>query len=183
MSETEKNAAAGVIRVEAERDRPRLADRVAPEGLVIRRLSRLEPEMLSSLEEYGREALGDSALDRWMLPVIAGYGLLYVGVAGATEVVGAAEIIRCLQDGDLYLEGFYIRPRFQGWGYGSQMLTAIRAILRGDGYKRLLATVDPENLDARRLYEKTGFTRAGFLPDHYGPGRDRLLLSLNLQND
>lgn len=147
--------------------------------LVIRRLTRLDPEMLAALEEYGRAALGDSALDRWMLPAIAACGMLYVGGIGG-EIVGAAEIIRCMEDGDLYLEGFYIRPEHQGRGYGSALLAGILGTLSPSGFKRLLATVDPENQAGRRLYKKTGFMETGYVSGYYGPGCDRLLLSLDL---
>ena len=53
--------------------------------------------MLAALVEYGRSALGESALDEWMLPVIATCGLLYVGRVGE-EIVGSAEIIRCIDE-------------------------------------------------------------------------------------
>ena len=69
--------------------------------LVVRRLTHLEPALLAALVDYGRSALGESALDEWMLPVIASCGLLYVGRLG-DEIVGSAEIIRCLDGDDLY---------------------------------------------------------------------------------
>lgn len=164
----------------AETDVPDLGGSDLADGLLIRRIALPDSEMLMALEKYGREALGDSALDRWMLPVIAVYGLLYIGKSGR-DIVGAAEIMRCMKDGDLYLEGFYIRPRFQGRGYGSSMLAGLIGMLRRTGFERLLATVDPENYAGRRIYKKTGFMDTEFLPGHYGPGRDRLLLSLDLR--
>lgn len=164
----------------AESDLPESAGWTLPDGLLMRRISHLDPEALLALETYGREALGDSALDRWMLPVISFCGLLYVGYSGS-DIVGAVEILRCMEEGDLYLEGFYIRAGFQGRGYGSSMLAGLSGILARSGFRRLLATVDPGNRAARRIYEKTGFVKTEFLPGHYGPGRDRLLLSLDLQ--
>jgi ribosomal-protein-alanine N-acetyltransferase len=152
---------------------------VKPRELAIRRLTHLEPAVLGDLVEYGSTALGDSALDEWMLPVIATCGLLYVGKAGE-EIVGSAQIIRCLEDGDLYMDGFYIRPGFQRRGYGYALLSGVQELMAGMGYERMLVTLAPENEAGLRLYEKTGFREIDYLTDHYGPGRHRLLLAAEL---
>lgn len=156
-------------------------------ALVIRRLTRLEPPQLEALVEYGRSALGESALDAWLLPVIAGHGRLYVAEVGGAneggaggEIVGAAEVIRCFEEGDLYLEGIYIRPEFQRQGHGSELLKGVMELLAAEGYSRLLATVDPENGAGLGLYEKAGFTGNGHQLDYYGPGRHRLMLAVHL---
>ncbi|MEK6536384.1 MAG: GNAT family N-acetyltransferase [Actinomycetota bacterium] len=149
--------------------------------LVVRRLTHLEPDLLAALVDYGRSALGESALDEWMLPVIASCGLLYVGRLGE-EIVGSAEIIRCLDGDDLYLEGLYIRPEFQRQGFGNGLLTAVGELLSPDEFKRLLVTVSPENEAGLRLYEKAGFREIDYLPDRFGPGRHRLLLAKSMQD-
>jgi len=147
--------------------------------LVLRRLSHLDGDTLSSLVEYGRSALGDSALDEWLLPVVAACGWLYVGVAG-DETVGSAEVIRCRGEKDLYLEGFYIRPAFQGQGLGGKLLALVMAELGREGHERITATLDPDNEAAARLYQAAGFKGSSLLRGHYGPGRDRLLVSASL---
>ncbi len=147
--------------------------------LTVRRLTHLDPSVLLALVEYGRSALGESALDEWMLPVIASCGLLYAGKVGE-EIVGSAEIIRCIDGGDLYMEGFYVRPRFQRQGFGTGLLTAVKDQLARENFSRLLVTLAPENEAGLRLYEKTGFKEIDYLPDHYGPGRNRLLLAAEL---
>ena len=144
--------------------------------LIVRRLTHLEPAMLAALVEFGRSALGESALDEWMLPVIASCGLLYIGKVGE-EIVGSAEIIRCIDEEDLYLEGFYIRPVYQRLGFGADLLTRVRKLLAQNGFARLLVTLAPENEAGLALYEKTGFREIDYLPDRYGPGRHRLLLA------
>ena len=83
--------------------------------LAVRRLSHLDLRTLEELSAYGREALGEGALDEWMLPVIATCGLLYAARSGE-QTVGAAAIIRCLDGKDLYMDNFYIRPAFRGRG-------------------------------------------------------------------
>jgi len=147
--------------------------------MAIRRLTHLEPETLRLLVEYGRAALGESALDEWMLPVIASCGLLYVGRVGE-EAVGAAEILGILDSGDIYLEGFYIRPEMQGRGYGTELMLGVIDLLQREGFRRMLVTLAPENEAGTRLYDKTGFREIDYLPDRYGAGRHRLLLAVEL---
>lgn len=149
------------------------------DSMVIRRLTHLEPETLSLLVEYGRAALGESALDEWLLPVIASCGLLYVGRLGE-EIVGSAEILGFIESGDLYLEGFYIRPELQGRGYGTEMMLGVMELLSREGFSRMLVTLDPDNEAGMKLYDRTGFREVDYLPDHYGPGRNRLLLAVEL---
>ncbi len=148
--------------------------------LVIRRLTQIDPSLLVALVDYGRSALGESALDEWMLPVIAGCGLLYVGEVNG-EIAGAAEIIRCIEDEDLYLEGFYIRPAYQRQGYGTGLLNGVKELLARERFKRLLVTLAPENEGGFRLYQKTGFKEIDYLPDRYGTARHRLLLAAELR--
>lgn len=143
--------------------------------LVVRRLTHLDPVLIEELKEYGKEALGESALDEWMLPVIASCGLLFVGKVGE-EIVGVAEILRCLEGHDLYLEGFYIRDAYRRRGYGKALLNSIKELVAKEGYERLLVTLAPENEAGLCLYQSTGFIEIDYLPDHYGKGRHRLLL-------
>ncbi len=157
-----------------------MADSSAGE-LTIRRLTHFDPATLKALVEYGRSALHESALDEWMLPVIASCGLLYVGKIGE-EIIGAAEVIRCIEDPDLYLEGFYIRPDYQRRGLGAKLLAGVMGLLFHERFTRLLVTLAPENEAGLRLYEKSGFKEIDYLPDRYGPGRHRLLLAADLSN-
>lgn len=148
--------------------------------LAVRRLTHLDPALLKQLSQYGEEALGESALDEWMLPVIASCGLLFVGKIGE-EIVGTAEIIRCLEGRDLYLEGFYIRGEYRRCGYGKALLNSIKNLVAKEGYERLLVTLAPENEAGLHLYQSTGFTEIDYLPDHYGSSRHRLLLQYDLK--
>jgi ribosomal-protein-alanine N-acetyltransferase len=139
----------------------------------------VEPETLAQLVDYGRAALGESALDEWMLPVIASCGLLFVGRLGE-EIVGAAEILGILDSGDIYLEGFYIRPEMQGRGHGTELMLGVIELLAKEGFSRMLVTLAPENEAGTKLYDRTGFREVDYLPDHYGSGRHRLLLAVEL---
>lgn len=148
-------------------------------SLTVRRLTHLEPELLAELERSGRESLGEAALDHWMLPVVATCGLLYIGRAGE-ETVGSAQIIRCLDGEDLYMDGFYIRKPYRRRGYGTALLSEVKNLLAGEGFVRLLVTLDPGNEAGLRLYESTGFHEVDYLPDYYGKGLNRLLFAASL---
>ncbi|MHB0914258.1 MAG: GNAT family N-acetyltransferase [Thermoleophilia bacterium] len=149
------------------------------EGLAIECLRRLDGGTVDELQRHGRAALGDSALDEWLLPVVAGYGWLFVA-RSAGEFVGSAEVLRSRDDGELYLEGLYVTPGRQGRGFGRKLLAAVMARLGEEGHRLLWTTLDPANQAGSRLYRGAGFTDRGLLVDHYGPGRDRLLMSAGL---
>jgi ribosomal protein S18 acetylase RimI-like enzyme len=146
---------------------------------VVQRLESVDSRTLAGLESAGREALGDSALDRWMIPVVAMCGFLFVAQEGP-EIVGAAEIICTRAADELYLEGLYVRPAFQQRGYGRRILQEAMDALTRAGYGSILATVAPDNVAARRLYESAGFIQIDEMPELYGAGKDRLLLSRRL---
>lgn len=150
-----------------------------PDGLTVRRLEQLGPGELEALERYGREALGEAALDRWQLPVVAAFGFLFVA-SEAGEIAGSAQVIRCRHEGDLYMDGFYMREQCRGRGLGAALLATVLRELAALGFARLLVTVDPENKAALRLYSGRGFATAAALPKFYGAGSDRLLLAVKL---
>lgn len=57
--------------------------------------------------------------------------------------------------------GVYVAERFSGRGLGSLALAFAEAWCRVNGLPELMLTVHPENLHARRLYERSGFAFAG----------------------
>ena len=155
---------------------PRQEDRLS-----VSRLQSMEAGELAALERYGREALGGAALDRWQLPVVAAFGFLFVARLKG-EIAGSAQIIRCREEGDLYMDGFYLREEYRRRGLGAALLTAVLAELAAPGFERLLVTVAPENEAALRLYRRRGFAMVATLPRFYGAGADRLLLAVSLEN-
>ncbi len=148
-------------------------------GLAACRLTILPASLLEEIEKYGLESLGRSAPNRWMLPVIASWGLLYVARLGA-DIVGSAQIIRCLQKGDLFMDAFYIRPDYRGAGHGKAFLSGLKKELAELGFQRLLATLEPENSAGVRLYAGCGFEIVDNLPDYYGKERHRFLIASSL---
>ncbi len=152
---------------------------LADGGMDIQRVTCLDPGQLARLAGYGRESLGDAAPDEWMLPVIAAFGYLFVARFGG-NIIGSAQVLRCRQEGDLYMDAFYIRPDRRRQGMGRAMLEGVKERLASEGFHRLLVTAAPGTRAAMALYGAAGFSEAGVLEDFYGAGRKRLLLAAPL---
>jgi GNAT superfamily N-acetyltransferase len=67
------------------------------------------------------------------------------------------------------LDELYVAPELRGRGLGSTLLTAAEAITRERGGELLEINVDGDDIDARRFYERHGYTNTE-------PGQDQPLL-------
>ncbi len=56
-----------------------------------------------------------------------------------------------------------------GQGHGNKIITALAAILFGEGVPRLVIDPDPSNLRAIKSYEKAGFVAFDTRTSEYGP--------------
>lgn len=84
--------------------------------------------------------------------------------------------------GQSWIVSLAVDPAVQGMGVGRQLMRETLKSLRAAGTGTVLLWVEPANDHAIALYESLGFVRdpAGTRPDHFGPGADRLLMSLPL---
>ncbi|MGI8815648.1 MAG: GNAT family N-acetyltransferase [Pseudonocardia sp.] len=64
------------------------------------------------------------------------------------------------------LDELYVQPRLRGRGLGSALLAAAEAVVRERGVELLEINVDGEDIDARRFYERHGYTNTE-------PGQDQ----------
>ncbi len=120
-------------------------------------------------------------LNEWTLPVFIRYGRVYV-LEEKGEIEGVAEFIRDWNDTKrVFLVGFYIRQDRRRKGLGKFFLKKIIELLKKEDVRDIRATVSSANEVALMLYEKSGFVKAGYLMNEYGPGEDRLLMKLNLE--
>ena len=78
-------------------------------------------------------------------------------------------------------EGWILRLRVREdcrrSGCGRALLGAALERLRPSGVARVRLTVAPGNVPALSLYREMGFIEESRLPDYFGPGEDRLLLT------
>ena len=57
-----------------------------------------------------------------------------------------------------WIEELYLRPAFQGRGLGTELFRYLERIRPG-AVTRFRLEIEPENRDARRLYERLGFSK------------------------
>jgi ribosomal protein S18 acetylase RimI-like enzyme len=67
----------------------------------------------------------------------------------------------------------YTTPSARGLGVGPELRAWVVNRLREDGFRRLLATVSPDNRSAVRLVEKLGYRRVGTIGYLGAGGRRR----------
>lgn len=74
-----------------------------------------------------------------------------------------------LADGEnrAYIYGFRIKPSFRKKGIGSYMLGFVEKDLEKRGFQKVCLNVDCENVDARRLYERFGYSIIAAEPGHW----------------
>ena len=79
-----------------------------------------------------------------------------------------------------WILGTAIHPERRGRGWGRFLLQATIDRLRQNQINVVRLLVKPTNKVARRLYESLGFVDTGERADHFGPGQDRMIMSLVL---
>ena len=57
-----------------------------------------------------------------------------------------------------YLHAFRVRPAYRNRGVGTRLILEAESLLRDAGYERVVIAAAEENLDARRLYERLGYS-------------------------
>ncbi|KAG1690452.1 hypothetical protein DVH05_028127 [Phytophthora capsici] len=103
---------------------------------------------------------------------------------GATAYVRASARVCCLPDAYLQVEGHVDRiavaQTHRRQGVGRRLLQAAIATLQTNRALKLVLEADTVNVGAIALYESQGFERTTVRVDYYKPGRDALLLELQL---
>ncbi len=84
--------------------------------------------------------------------------------------------------GDSWIFSLGVTPATRRHGLARELMQAALENLRAEGADTVLLYVEPNNKPATALYESLGFVPdpQGARPDHFGPGADRILMSLPL---
>ncbi|MCX4821411.1 GNAT family N-acetyltransferase [Streptomyces sp. NBC_01142] len=82
-----------------------------------------------------------------------------------------------------WILGLAIHQQRRGHGLGRWLMGEALHRLRAEGVGEVWLTVEPANTTAIKLYAAMGFTRLGHRDDYFGPGADRLLMTLPLMTD
>ena len=92
-----------------------------------------------------------------------GEGVYLVAWRGATPV-GHVLVRWADRAGYPGLEDVYVLPSERNQGFGTTLLSAAEQLCRGRGFERLGLGVAVDNVDARRLYARCGYSDAGLAP-------------------
>lgn len=77
-----------------------------------------------------------------------------------------------------WILGLAVHPARRGRGYGRVLLSRSVDLLGEHGADVVRLAVEPDNANARRLYDRLGFVdRDEVVRDYFGPGQDRVILT------
>ena len=71
---------------------------------------------------------------------------------------------------ELFLSKIYVRRSKRGRGYGRKAVQFVEALAREGGFRKIALTVNKNNTDSIRAYEKFGFVSTGGLVQDIGGG-------------
>jgi ribosomal-protein-alanine N-acetyltransferase len=91
---------------------------------------------------------------------------------------GYAVVWNILDEGEL--TSLAVAPDARGQGIGATLLKAALRACRRRGARTVFLEVRVDNVAARRLYERCGFTRAGLRRGYYGDGADAVVMKISL---
>lgn len=107
----------------------------------------------------------------------------WVAIDDSKKVIGTTGLCCCEEDRDeaIWVGWFCIHPDLRKKGVGTKLLqfSIKEARKRGKKFLRLDTSTDPNELNARRLYEKHGFRLMGREPYH-NSNLDKLYYELRL---
>ena len=124
-------------------------DVMAEAPIYSRLLHRLEPFWIQKL------AIPPSKEQRLLVAEHEGQVLGFVEIGAATY----PEEVASESTGELHF--LFVVPNFMGGGIGSRLLTRATELLREDSYSQAILWVFSRNLQARRFYERHGWSTNG----------------------
>lgn len=85
-----------------------------------------------------------------------------------------------IDDKNAQILNFYVKPDFQGKGFGETIIQNTIAYLRFQGCENVTLEVRPSNAKALALYGKHGFERVATRANYYDNGEDAILMLMKL---
>ncbi len=151
------------------------------EDVVIRLFHQDDFSAVCELEQGEKGSIYSAAVFIRQASVLFG-SMFYVAVSGRTVIGYAIGGMPQAAPGEGWILRLRVADRYHRRSIGRKLLsTLLSAFVRRDVHQARL-TVAPGNHPARALYQGMGFIETGFLPDYFGPGEDRLLLSADLSS-
>ncbi len=151
----------------------------------IKVLKDIKPDITLELKKLEISNLGSNAsINEWVIPVFIKYGKIITvvkncdeGLSNKEKIIAVNELLKKWDDCQtVFIHSFYVDKPYRKKGIGSLLLRETIKILKKEKIKNIELTVDPENVDALRLYESFNFQKKCHKPDLYGKGVHRDLL-------
>lgn len=119
---------------------------------------------------------GLGAADMWLIKGFIRYGKVYILVDENENLLSVSEYMQVFGKNEVFLYGFSTAKAFQRKGYGKTLLREGEKLLKKQGIKKIILTVDPLNIGAVELYKNLGYSVVELQRDEYGRGVDRYLM-------
>ena len=95
-------------------------------------------------------------------------GYSYYLIRADGDYIGYTGI--CPKDDELFLSKLYLRASQRGKGYGRKVVEFLEDLARDKGLGKITLTVNKNNTDTIKAYEKFGFVNLGVLVQDIGNG-------------
>ncbi|UCE48606.1 MAG: GNAT family N-acetyltransferase [Phycisphaerales bacterium] len=95
-------------------------------------------------------------------------GYSYYLIQADGDYIGYSGI--CPKEDELFLSKLYLRVSQRGKGYGRQVVKFLENLARDRGLGKITLTVNKNNTDTIRAYERFGFTNQGPIVQDIGGG-------------
>jgi [ribosomal protein S18]-alanine N-acetyltransferase len=146
---------------------------------------RVHLDDLPTVERLEREAFGKDAYVAMTLRQFFDLaGPLFLVATHADRVVGYGLILPEVERANGCFVSMAVAAKWRRHGIGQALMTAMLAEKRAQDFHLIWLTVEPNNKPAIRLAESFDFEAApDEVPDYYGPGRNRLVMTRMRQPD
>lgn len=153
------------------------------DDLKIYRFKDFDLQRVRELLKFNQEAFGQDAIDKFAAIFQIYYGNIFVlkERRNDAKILGIANFSRAWDENKLaYLSDYAIAEEARGQSIGKEFLGIVLEDIKNQGFQRVQLTVDPDNEPALALYESLGFKKDKFVEKLYGPGEDRYIMDLDL---
>ena len=97
------------------------------------------------------------------------------------NVVAGSILYEKNDNGNIYIGGLVVSPRFQGQGIAREAMTL--ALEKFKDVKRIDLVTHPDNIRAINLYQSLGFITESRKENYYGDGEPRIVMARILKCD
>lgn len=135
------------------------------------------PQQIKQLLEIDLMTFSVPTFSRYTAGLMLRHGRTFLMLADE-QVIGTCGVVRSFdRPSEAVIFSHAIRPGWRGRGLGTRFLKEVLMHLREDGMRSAIIDVEPDNVQAIRIYEdRFGFEQVGVEVGLFGVGEDRMIL-------